>query len=113
VDAVKSLRWGVLLAWVPLAVVVVPGILNSFRGITEQKATGLGAIAGGVMEMIVTWGILSFIAVEVASLVFTVRALRGGVGKEGLLPAVTSVLGALLALTIVVGGMMMVWGLRR
>ena len=39
-DGAKSLRWGILLAWVPLAV-VVPGMMNAFRGITKQKATGL------------------------------------------------------------------------
>jgi hypothetical protein len=105
VDGAKSLRWGILLAWVPLAMVVVPGVFYSFHGITEQKATGLGAVAGGIAEMILTWGVLSFIGVEVASLVFTVRALRGGVGRAGVLPAVASVMGALLALTIVVGGM--------
>ena len=97
------------MAWVPLAAVVLPGILNSFRGITEQKATGLGAVAASIAEVLMIWGVLSLIAVELASLVFTVRALRAGVGKSGVLPAVASVLGALLALTIVVGGMTMLW----
>ena len=32
----------------------VVGILNAFRGISEQKATGLGAVAGGVAEAAVT-----------------------------------------------------------
>lgn len=30
------------------------GILNAFRGVSQQKATGLGAVAGGVAEAAVT-----------------------------------------------------------
>lgn len=30
------------------------GLFNAFRGISEQKATGLGAVAGGVAEAAVT-----------------------------------------------------------
>src|ERR1700723_1323277 len=32
----------------------VVGILNAFKGISEQKATGLGAVAGGISEALVT-----------------------------------------------------------
>src|SRR5438445_587829 len=32
----------------------VMGILNAFKGISEQKATGLGAGAGGISEALVT-----------------------------------------------------------
>ena len=32
----------------------VLGILNAFRGISENKATGLGAVAGGIAEALVT-----------------------------------------------------------
>jgi biopolymer transport protein ExbB/biopolymer transport protein TolQ len=32
----------------------VMGILNAFKGISEQKATGLGAVAGGISEALVT-----------------------------------------------------------
>ena len=112
-DAAKSLRWGILLAWVPLAVILVPLLFNMFRGISEQKATGAGAAAAFQMEAVWIWGMLSFIGVELASLVFTVRALRGGVGRAGVLPAVASVMGALLALTIVVGGWVMVRALGQ
>src|SRR5690242_16749340 len=102
-DAAKNLRWGILLAWAPLAVVVAPGILNAFRGITEQKATGLGAVAANIAEVMVIWGVLSLIAVEVASLVLLGRALRAGVRKGGVVPAVASMIGAVFGLGIVVG----------
>jgi biopolymer transport protein ExbB len=41
----------------------VVGILNAFKGISEQKATGLGAVAGGIAEALVTTAIGLFVAV--------------------------------------------------
>jgi hypothetical protein len=42
--------WGLALAWLPLLPVLV-GFANAFRGMSAQKATGLGAVAGGFAEM--------------------------------------------------------------
>ena len=41
----------------------VVGILNAFRGIAENKATGLGAVAGGISEALVTTAIGLFVAI--------------------------------------------------
>ncbi len=41
----------------------VVGILNAFKGISEQKATGLGAVAGGIAEALVTTAIGLFVAI--------------------------------------------------
>src|SRR5690348_7994185 len=41
----------------------VVGILNAFRGIAEQHATGLGAVAGGISEALVTTAIGLFVAI--------------------------------------------------
>jgi biopolymer transport protein ExbB len=41
----------------------VVGILNAFRGISEQKATGLGAVAGGIAEALVTTAVGLFVAI--------------------------------------------------
>jgi biopolymer transport protein ExbB/biopolymer transport protein TolQ len=41
----------------------VVGILNAFRGISESKATGLGAVAGGISEALVTTAIGLFVAI--------------------------------------------------
>jgi biopolymer transport protein ExbB len=41
----------------------VVGILNAFRGIQESKATGLGAVAGGISEALVTTAIGLFVAI--------------------------------------------------
>ena len=39
------------------------GILNAFREIAHQKATGLGAVAGGISEALVTTAIGLFVAI--------------------------------------------------
>lgn len=41
----------------------VVGILNAFRSISQQKATGLGAVAGGISEALVTTAIGLFVAI--------------------------------------------------
>ena len=41
----------------------VVGILNAFRGISESKATGLGAVASGISEALVTTAIGLFVAI--------------------------------------------------
>jgi len=41
----------------------VVGILNAFREISTQKATGLGAVAGGISEALVTTALGLFVAI--------------------------------------------------
>ncbi len=41
----------------------VVGILNAFKKISEQKATGLGAVAGGISEALVATAIGLFVAI--------------------------------------------------
>jgi len=41
----------------------VLGILNAFRGIATNKATGLGAVAGGISEALVTTAFGLFVAI--------------------------------------------------
>jgi biopolymer transport protein ExbB len=41
----------------------VAGIINAFQGISTQKSTGLGAVAGGISEAFVTTAIGLFVAV--------------------------------------------------
>jgi hypothetical protein len=53
----KRFFWGMVLAWIP-SVPLIIGVFSSFRGISGQKATGLGAIAGGVSEVYLTFGVI-------------------------------------------------------
>jgi len=41
----------------------VVGIINAFKGIATQKATGLSAVAGGIAEALITTALGLFVAV--------------------------------------------------
>jgi len=45
----KWFRLGIAFAWVP-SIPIIVDLLNSFRGISSQKATGFAAVAGGLAE---------------------------------------------------------------
>src|SRR5437899_12068045 len=49
----KRFAWGVGLAWLPL-LSLVPGLFSAFRGVSQEKATGLAAVAGGLAEALAT-----------------------------------------------------------
>ncbi|MDT8067211.1 MAG: hypothetical protein ROO76_03500 [Terriglobia bacterium] len=70
---------GILLAWVPIVVIIVPVFFEVFRGITDQKATGLGAVAGGFSEAFVTFGVVTFVAAQVLAIILLIRSV--GIGK--------------------------------
>jgi hypothetical protein len=71
----KRFAWGVGLAWVPV-LLLVPGLFNVFRGVSQEKATGLGAIAGGFAEALVTFGLMSFVVCQVAAIVLLARGMK-------------------------------------
>ena len=52
----KRFAWGVGLAWLPVLLGVVPALVNAFRGVSQEKATGLAAIAGGFAEALAIFG---------------------------------------------------------
>jgi hypothetical protein len=74
----KRLRLGLLLAWIPLLLFVVPtaiGIINALAEIATQKQTGLGAVAGGFNEMVMTFGLVVIVGSQVAAIVMLLRTL--------------------------------------
>ena len=71
-------RWGLLLAWIPLLFFIVPtviGFVNAFVSITNQRATGLAAVAGGFAEVLATFGLVAVVGSEVAAIVMLMRSL--------------------------------------
>jgi len=70
----KWFLWGMILAWIPVIPAII-GIFNAFRGISEQKATGLGAVAGGVAEVYATLGMIFVLILPVAAIVLLGKSL--------------------------------------
>ena len=74
----NKFRWGLLLAWIPLLFFIVPtaiGFINAFVSMANQRATGLAAVAGGLAEVLVTFGLVVVVGSEVAAIVMLLRTL--------------------------------------
>jgi hypothetical protein len=101
VDELKKRRfvWGVFLAWTPWIPTLV-GIGYAFRGITEQKATGLGAVAGGLSEIFVLYGIGAILVGQVAAIVLLFRAFSPGHWARSLFSVVSICLSGLMLLLV-------------
>ena len=68
----KRFLWGLALAWLPWIPTLV-GLGNAFRGISTEKATGLGAVAGGLAEGFVLWGVATMIISQVVAITWLSR----------------------------------------
>ena len=79
-DAIKRKRflWGVLLAWAPFLFLIFPTAVTFFSSLSSQKATGLGAVAGGLSESLVTFGLAVTLAFELVAIVLLLRAFSRG-----------------------------------
>jgi len=95
----KGFLWGALLAWAPWIPTLI-GIGYLFVGINNSKATGLGAIAGGMAELLVWWGIATMIICQVAAIVWLCRSFSSTHILRSLVAAV-SVLASGLMLVLV------------
>lgn len=77
----KQFLWGIALAWVPFLFLAVPtalGVYRALRGISQEKATGLAAVGGGLVEFFVTFGLVTTVVFECAAVVLLVRTIHRG-----------------------------------
>ena len=77
----KRFLWGVCLAWTPFLFLTIPtaiGIFSALRGISREKATGLAATAGGLVESLSTFGLVATLVFEVAAIILLLRTFSGG-----------------------------------
>lgn len=92
---------GILLAWVPYAVMTGLGLVRAFGEIQNQKATGLGAVAGGLSENFVTFGVVAFLATQAMAIVLLVRCVGMGETSQTILAILTMAMSILgIAATI-------------
>jgi len=78
----------VALAWSPW----VPTLISlgyAFRGIFEQKATGLGAVAGGLSDTFVMYGVGTVVVSQIAAIVFLFRTFSSGNWMHSLISALS------------------------
>jgi hypothetical protein len=72
----KLFIWGIILAFIP-SIGLLLGVFNGLRGISNQNATGLGAVAGGFEEAFVTTGALAAILLPIIVIVMLIKSLSG------------------------------------
>jgi hypothetical protein len=65
--------WGLAFAWIPLLPMMI-GIVNAFKGMSENKATGLTAVAGGWTEGYVTFGLMLSVLLPLAAIVLLAKS---------------------------------------
>ena len=75
----KRFLWGVALAWAPWVPAMI-GFASAFRGVSNTKATGLAAVAGGMAEMYALLGFAGTLICEVSAIALLFRAFSRGHG---------------------------------
>jgi hypothetical protein len=95
----KRIRWGALLVWGPWIPIAV-GLGITLRGIAKQKATGIGAVAGGLTELFVVWGIGAILIGQVAAIILLYRAVAAGHWVRNLFSFVSIGLSLLMLLLV-------------
>jgi hypothetical protein len=71
--ATRRFMGGLLLAWAPWIPTLI-GLGYVFRGISASKAIGIAAVAGGIRESLVLWGLVSMIVCQIMAIVWLVRS---------------------------------------
>jgi hypothetical protein len=84
----KPFLWGLLLAWSALPPVMY-GCANAFKGISEQKATGMAALVGGLAEGLVPYGLLLTIMAQVTAIILLIRGFSREYTGRSVLSAVS------------------------
>ena len=107
----KRFAWGLGLAWVPVLVAVVPGFISAFRGISQEKATGLAAVAGGYAESLATFGIVAFVVCQVMAIVLLARGIKREEWGRSLV-AVVSIVCSVMILSLTAFMTYWLWHLR-
>jgi uncharacterized MAPEG superfamily protein len=107
----KRFAWGVGLAWVPVLVTVVPTFINGFRGIRQEKATGLAAVTGGVAESLAAFGRIAFVLCQVAAIVLLAHGIKREAWGRSMV-AVVSIVCSVVILSVTVFMTYWLWHMR-
>jgi hypothetical protein len=108
----RRFLWGILLVGASSIPVLVE-VFNSFRGLSENKATGMGAVAGGIAEGFVTFGLACALLFSVFGAVFLVRAFSREHWLRSILSVLAICFSALTMIFVVFSFWFIYWGMRR
>lgn len=80
--------WGLAVGWFTL-VPLVYGCANAFKGVTEQKATGIGVIAGGIVEVCAIVGAFVLLVSPMIAIYLLVTSWSRGQAARNILALIT------------------------
>jgi hypothetical protein len=92
----RRFLWGVLLAWTPW----IPILIGLGHALMRQKATGIGAVAGGLTELFVVWGIGAILIGQVVAIVLLLRAFSPGHWMRSLFSVLSICLSGLMLVLV-------------
>jgi hypothetical protein len=95
----KWFLWGVALAWAPWIPTLL-GLGYALIVVWGQKATGIGALAGGLAELFVFWGIIAIVIGQTAAIVLLFRAFSPGHWLRSLFSVLSICLSGLMLLLV-------------
>ena len=107
----KRFAWGLGLAWVPVLVAFVPGFISAFRGLDQEKATGLAVVVGGFAEWLIKFGLVAFVLCQVAAIGLLARGIRREQWGQSLV-AVVSIVCSVVILSVTAFMTYWLWHLR-
>ena len=107
-SAVKTFTRGVLLTWVPFLLFMIPMFANAFRGINNSKATGVAAVAGGIAEGLVWFGLAAIVLTQIGAIFLLARTFNRGNFLRSLFSAI-SIISSLLLISFMA---LFVWLIR-
>lgn len=107
----KRFAWGIGLAWVPIALFLIPSLIHGFRGLSQEKATGLAAVAGGIVEALSTFGLIAFVVCELTAIVLLLRVVKRDQWRRSLV-AVISVVCSVIFLALTCLAVWWLWHLK-
>jgi hypothetical protein len=108
-NTAKAFLRGVLLTWVPFLLFMIPMLANAFRGISNTKATGLAALAGGVAEGLATFGLAAIFITQIVAIFVLARTFN----REHVLRSLFSGLSIICNLLLISFMVLSVWFIRR
>ena len=79
----KWFVWGTVVTCT-LSIPLIVGVPNAFNGIAKEKATGLAAVAGGLAEGYLTFGVALAFAMPITAIFLLSRSFARGHGVRSL-----------------------------
>lgn len=95
----KRFVTAIVLAWGPWLPTII-GLGYALRGISNSKATGLAAVAGGIAESLALWGLVTLIASQAVAIAWLLRGFSRDHWRRNLLAALSLSLSALMLLMV-------------